>query len=107
MKMNQHKYTGELGELIDKACAGGASDVDFIMGKLRADVSFATTRFVDFALSWVERSDGVARIKYYLFNGNLMQRNYASLFFNRRGDWKYVKQALDSGLIDELQAYSR
>ena len=105
--MEHHKYTGQLGELLDKACAGQSRDIDFIMHHLTDEASFATTRFVDFALSWVEHSDGVARIKYYLFNGNLMQRNYASLFFNRRGDWKYVKQALDSGLIDKLQAYSR
>ena len=105
--MKSHPFTGPLKELITKAQAGNANDIDFIMSKLTIDSCFATTRFVDYALSLVENSKGISRIKFYLFNGTLIQRNYASLFFNRRGDWKYVKAALDEGLIDELQAYSR
>jgi hypothetical protein len=39
--------------------------------------------------------------------GTLIQRNYASLFLNRLGEWEPVKKAYELGLIDEVQAYSR
>lgn len=67
----------------------------------------STTRIVDYALSLVENDAGIARIEFYLFNGTQIQRNYCSLFFNRRGDWPVVKQAYEQGLIDEIQAYAR
>ncbi len=37
----------------------------------------------------------------------VIQRNYASLYLNRSGDWKSVKEAFDKGLIDEIQALAR
>ena len=93
--------------LIDKAQSGSSNDVDYIMDKLTVDSTFAMTRYVDFALSLVDNNEGIERIKYYLFNGTLIQRNYASLFLNRLGEWKSVKEAFEQGLIDEIQAYSR
>lgn len=65
------------------------------------------TRYVDFAISLVENKSGIKRLEYYLFNGTQIQRNYASLFFNRRGDWEIVKKAYEKGLIDEIQAFAR
>ena len=65
------------------------------------------TRYVDFALSVVENEKGIKRIEYYLFNGTLIQRNYASLFFNRRGDYHLIEKANKLGLIDDLQAFVR
>lgn len=103
----KHEFSGQLKELIDKAVNGSVNDVDFIMDKLTVDSTFAMTRYVDFALSLVENTDGIERIKYYLFKGTLIQRNYTSLFFNRLGEWKIVKQAYEQGLIDEIQTYSR
>jgi hypothetical protein len=50
---------------------------------------------------------GFEQIKFYLFNGKLIQRNYASLYFNRIGEWEIVKEAFNKGLIDEIQAYAR
>jgi hypothetical protein len=65
------------------------------------------TRYVDFSLGLVTNEMGIARIKHYLFNGSKIQRNYSSLFFNRRGDWEIVKKAFQLGLIDEIQAFAR
>lgn len=101
------EFTGQLKVLIDKAQSGNAFDVDFIMDNLTAVSTFATTRYVDFALSLVDKTAGIERIKYYLFNGTLIQRNYACLFLNRLGEREPVKQAFEQGLIDEIQAFSR
>jgi hypothetical protein len=101
------EFTGQLKELIDKAESGFTADIDYIMDKLTADSTLATTRYVDFALSLVTNMEGIKRIEYYLFHGTLIQRNYASLFLNRLGEWRSVRKAYEQGLIDELQAYSR
>lgn len=101
------EFTGKLKVLIDRAVNGSPTDVDFIMENLSVDSTLAMTRFVDFALSLVVSTEGIERIKHYLFHGTLIQRNYASLFLNRMGEWKPVKQAFELGLIDEIQAYSR
>lgn len=100
-------FTGKLQELIDRGESGNAEDVDFIIDHLNESSTFAMTRYVDFALGRVENHDGIQRIEYYLFNGRQIQRNYCSLFFNRRGDWEIVKKALNEGLIDETQAFAR
>jgi hypothetical protein len=103
----KYKFSGKLQELIDKASTGSAEDIDFIMGHLTEDSSFAMTRFVDFALSLVDTPGGFEQIKHYLFNGSLIQRNYASLYLNRAGEWELVKEAFSRGLIDEIQAFAR
>jgi hypothetical protein len=105
--MAKYKFTGDLKVLIDKAERGTAADIDFIMGKLTIESTLAETKFADFALGLVTTFEGLEQIKHYLFNGTLIQRNYASLYFNRLGEWKYVKEAYDKGLIDETQAFAR
>ena len=103
-----YQFSGELQAFINKAQAGQKEDVDYIMSYLTNKSSLATTRYIDFALSLVEPdSTGFERIKHYLFHGSLIQRNYASLYLNRLGEWKPVKEAFEQGLIDEIQAYSR
>jgi len=101
------KFSGILRELIDKGERGNIEDIDLIMSHLDNSSTFAMTRYVDYALSLVETESGIERIGYYLFNGSLIQRNYCSLFFNRRGNWEIVKKAFNLGLIDEVQAYAR
>jgi hypothetical protein len=96
-----------LRELMDRAARGSSEDVDFLLGHLTPDATLAATKFVDYALSLVENPTGVGRIEHYLFGGTQMQRNYCSLYFNRRGDWRLVKLAHEQGLIDEIQAYAR
>ncbi|MCG8701022.1 MAG: hypothetical protein MI922_23420 [Bacteroidales bacterium] len=103
----KHEFTGQLKVLIDKAANGSSEDIDAIMKELTINATLAVTRYVDFALSLVETTEGIERIEYYLFNGTLIQRNYASLFLNRLGKWKPVRKAYEQGLIDETQAFSR
>ena len=105
--MQRKYFSGKVQELIDKANRGTSEDVDYILGHLTADVTLVVTKFVDYALSLVESKAGIERIEFYLFNGTQIQRNYCSLFFNRRGDWPVVKKAYEQGLIDEIQAYAR
>ena len=101
------KFSGKVKELIDRANSGNVEDVDFILNHLTPDVTFSTSRFVDYALSFVTSDSGIQQIEYYLYNGTQIQRNYCALFFNRRDDWIIVKKAYEEGLIDEIQAYAR
>lgn len=105
--MANFEFSGELQVLIEKALAGNSDDIDYIMSNLSSESLFSMTRYVDFALSLVENDNGKERIKHFLYNGTQIQRNYASLYFNRRGDWEIVKEAFKKGLIDEIQAYAR
>jgi len=105
--MTNFKFSGQLQDMICRAENGYPYDIDFIMQYLTSDSTFAMTRYVDFTLGLVTNESGVERIEHYLFNGTQIQRNYASLFFNRRGDWDIVKKAFHQGLIDETQAFAR
>jgi len=99
-----------LNQYLASAKRGTSSDVDTIMSQLKDDCGFAVTRFVDYALSEVSSKEGVERIKFYLMNGTLIQRNYASLFFSRRNileEWYFIKEAHDKGLLDEIQTFAR
>ncbi len=93
--------------MIEKARHGGSAEVDGIMDTLTPDATFETTRYVDYALSLVETEEGRERIKYYLFHGTPIQRNYTSLYLNRSGEWRVVREAFELGLIDEIQAFAR
>lgn len=103
----KNKFSGKLKELIDRAAEGGPGDVDYILQHLNNDPSLAITRFVDYSLSFVDSEEGRSRVEYYLFKGTQIQRNYCSLYFNRKGDWAMVKKAFEQGMIDEIQAFSR
>ncbi len=105
--MPNYKFTGKLGELIARAESGYEDDVDYIMSHLTNNSSLATTRFVDYSLSFVVNAKGILQLEYYLFNGTLIQRNYSSLFFNRRLDYDIVLRAFKEGRIDEIQAFAR
>ncbi|MFA5973023.1 MAG: hypothetical protein WC780_11780 [Lentimicrobiaceae bacterium] len=105
--MTSYKFTGKLGELIERAGLGNEKDVDYIMSHLTNNSSLAMTRYVDYALSLVENKKGINRLEYYLFYGTLIQRNYSSLFFNRRLDYDIVDRAYKEGRIDKIQAYAR
>lgn len=101
------KKESTLNTLLTKASNGAPEDIDYILGCLTPDVAIETTKFIDYALSLVENDLGIKRIEFYLFKGSQIQRNYCSLFFNRRGDWDIVKKAYEHGLIDEIQAFAR
>ena len=86
---------------------GSCDDVDFLMHVLVSDPGLATVKLVDFALGLVRSSAGKTRIEHYLFEGNQMQRNYAALFFKRRGETSLLQKAVDAGLVDTEQAFSQ
>jgi hypothetical protein len=71
----------KLAYYMELASNGTASDVDLIMENLIDEITFVDSRFIDYALSLVESSEGVDRITHYLFEGTQIQRNYCTLFF--------------------------
>jgi DNA-binding MarR family transcriptional regulator len=87
--------------------SGFKGDIDQVMAYLNEDVDLPTTKIVDFYLGTVTNIDGIRRIEHYLFSGSQMQRNYCTLFFARRNEWRIVNKAYNLGLIDYAQAYSR
>jgi hypothetical protein len=87
--------------------SGTAADVDALMDALHTHNDFATSRLVDFALGLVEAREGVDRIRHYLFHGAPIQRNYAALYFKRRGRVWLLDEAVAQGKIDAVQAYAR
>ncbi len=96
-----------LKDYIPMAKSGTVSDIDAIMSDINTDMSVAASKIIDYSLGFVESKTGLERMAYYLFNGTQIQRNYCTLFFNRRGDWHLVKAAFEQGLIDAIQAFSR
>jgi len=102
------KTITEKSSQIKALCRSGSEeDVDNVMAYLNADADLPTTKVVDFYLGTVNSIEGIKRIEHYLFNGSQMQRNYCTLFFARRNEWKIVNMAYNRGLIDYAQAYSR
>ena len=102
------KSISERAEEIGKLCTRGApEDIDRVMTYLDATATIPITKIIDFHLGTVRSIEGILRIEYYLFHGTQMQRNYCTLFFARRGDWRLVKSAYERGLIDHIQAYAR
>ncbi len=95
-----------LDDLKQRATSGRASDVDFLMEHLEWSHTFSRCKVIDFALSLVSSAEGQARLGHFLFNGSQIQRNYAALYFKRRGDAQLVDEAVQCGCIDEIQAYS-
>jgi hypothetical protein len=81
--------------------------VDFLMENLDLSRSHSRCKVIDFALSLVASAEGRARIGYFLYNGSQIQRNYAALYFKRRGDAQLIDAAVQQGCIDEVQAHSK
>ncbi len=100
-------YTGYFNVLKHHCLAGASADIDAVMAELDNNTDLPTTRAIDFFLSLVDSEEGIKRIEYYLFNGSQIQRNYCTLLFARRNEWKLVNRAYEMGLVDKTQAYSR
>ncbi|HOO34040.1 MAG TPA: hypothetical protein PK466_12815 [Thermotogota bacterium] len=96
-----------LQQYVELAREGTRTSIGKIMNHLNENMTLLESRFIDFALGHVESDEGLKTMEYYLFHGTQIQRNYCTLFFNRRDEFHLVKKACDEGLIDELQAYSR
>lgn len=97
----------QLENLVSYALDGSSHSIDRIMKALTSDITIADSKKIDYALGLVNHYEGISHIEHYLFHGTQIQRNYCTLFFNRRGDWKPVKKAFELGLIDEIQAYAK
>ncbi|MGH7554877.1 MAG: hypothetical protein ACREMQ_17900 [Longimicrobiales bacterium] len=82
-------------------------DVDRLMEELVRAATVAACKELDFALSQIDGAEAHERIRHYLFHGELVQRNYAALWFKRRGLVKVLDQAVRRGLIDRVQAFSK
>lgn len=87
--------------------SGMDTDVDTLMQALVSQQDFSTSRLVDFALGLVETPEGVGRLHHFLLNGEPIQRNYAALYFKRRGDARTLHEAVNRGAIDWEQAFSQ
>jgi hypothetical protein len=92
------------------ANSGTKLDIDFLMSLLYSEQNIGWIKLVDYVLGLVDCEEGALRIKYYLFSGSQIQRNYAALFFCRRcdkGDVDLLWKAVNCGCIDEIQAFSK
>lgn len=89
------------------AATGRACDVDALMQRLDERAPFTECKLIDYALGLVEAQAGRQRIYHYLFAGNPIQRNYAALFFKRRGATDILAEAVAADAIDTVQAHAR
>ena len=102
INMNHPKI--DMTEGVRKARSGSTADVDFLMNILSEHTSLPECKMTDYLLGLVETTGGCDRIKYYLFNGNPVQRNYAALYFKRKGNSKLLNEAVRKLCIDKVQA---
>jgi hypothetical protein len=86
---------------------GTARNVDIMMRSLEEDPSSSPHKLVDYTLGLVRKKNGKERIKYYLFNGTQVQRNYAALYFKRLNQTEILAEAVKLGCIDRVQAFSK
>lgn len=84
--------------------SGQPEDVDILMRMLASHNDLAAIKLLDYALSQVESRMGRARLRDYLFEGLPIQRNYAALYFKRKGWQDLLSEAYAAGKIDSLQA---
>lgn len=92
---------------IDLAKQGTKESIDKIVINLNENMTLAESRAIDLALSYVDTPKGIETMKYYLFHGTQIQRNYCALYFGRIHEYPLLREAYDKGLIDEKQAFSR
>jgi hypothetical protein len=92
--------------LLARGSRGLVEDVDFLMNCLHSQVDMLSSKQVDRALGLVSTAAGVERIAYYLRHGKPMQRNYAAIYFKRRGRMDLLEEAYQAGLIDYDQGFA-
>ncbi len=97
---------GRYDAFVALGMAGQPQDVDQLMQLLAEQDDLPTLKLADFALGLVNTPSGSARIRHYLLNGSQKQRNYAALYFKRRGNGYVLGGAFAKGVIDREQAYA-
>jgi hypothetical protein len=105
--MSQPSTLYRYDQFVARGGSGKSADIDLLMQELVSRDDLATSRLVDYALSLVATLDGSQRIKDYLFNGAQIQRNYAALYFKRKGFIDLLDEAVALGKIDREQAYAK
>ena len=93
-------------DYVDIGLSGTKADVDLLMGYLTEGADLLRLKLVDNALTLIRTAEGRNQIQYYLFHGTDIQRNYAALYFKRRGFMDIVHKAYTKGLLDKDQALS-
>jgi len=91
---------------LQRGQSGNLEDVDFLMQVLETEPSISAVKLVDFALGFVRTRQGKERLRYYLFEGAQIQRNYAANYFKRTGHADLLQKAYMEGKIDREQAFS-
>jgi pimeloyl-ACP methyl ester carboxylesterase len=97
---------GRYGAFVTLGTGGHSEGVDQLMGALAEYGDLPTLKLVDFALGLVNTPQGSERVRHYLFNGSTVQRNFAALYFKRRGNSRVLGTAVAEGAIDTTQAYA-
>ena len=105
--MNRWINAPRYEEFVKLGTSGKQEDVDRLMKALADEDTLATSKLVDFALGLVDTRQGLARLRYFLFYGLQVQRNYAALYFKRKGFVDLLDEAVSLGKIDREQAYSK
>ncbi len=104
----QTKQTGRFDIFVGWGRAGQSEDVDRLMGQLAAGTDLATIKLADYALSLISTRAGREKLLEYLFTGIPIQRNYAALYFKRRGAYQErLDEAVRQGLVDAELVYAR
>lgn len=98
--------TGRYDAFVTLGATGQPQGVDQLMQSLADQDDLPTLKLADFALGLVNTPQGSARVGHYLLNGSVKQRNYAALYFKRRGNGYVLGEAFAKGVIDREQAYA-
>ena len=98
---------GIIDHYVELAQMGTKDSINSIMKQLNGQMTLAESKFIDYALSYVDTEEGIQAMCEYLFHGTQIQRNYCALYFGRRGEYQIIRKAFDQGLIDAKQAFSR
>ncbi|MFN6537549.1 MAG: hypothetical protein RM021_014405 [Nostoc sp. EkiNYC01] len=105
--LQEYQQSSRYDVFVAMGRTGGVSDVDTLMESLENEQNTATTKLVDYTLGLVNTNEGKDRIRHYLFNGTQIQRNYAALYFKRKGAKDILIAAVQQGCIDRVQAFSK
>ena len=97
---------GRYGEFVGLGSSGRPDAVDTLMQMLASNDDLPTLKLADFAIGLVNTPEGGERLRHYLLNGSQRQRNYATLYFKRRGNSLALTEAVAKGAIDREQAFA-
>ena len=103
--MNQNDFSFDALTACGKR--GQAQDVEYLMSILASQDDLPILKIVDYALSLVSTEVGLTRIRWYLMQGEPIQRNYAALFFKRLGNEELLARAVALGKIDVIQGFAQ